>query len=163
MHQLLASTMHRGRCFLAGDAAHINNPIGGLGLCTGLLDADALHQALKIVFSFQSLPQQSRLPHLNGTSSKTGLKNPSHLSVDPQAVFTRYSSERRRVFQNIIHPYSSANKTRLHGGDPDETARQDWYFEALARGDPQELQNIHGPLYSGWRTNMWAFLPEWSR
>ncbi|OTA96843.1 hypothetical protein M434DRAFT_66863 [Hypoxylon sp. CO27-5] len=130
MHQLLASTMHRGRCFLAGDAAHINNPIGGLGLCTGLLDADALHQTLEIV----------------------------RRTIDPESVFSRYSAERRRVFQNIIHPFSSANKTRLHSADPKDTAREDWYFQALRRGDAKELEQIHAPLYDGWRTNMWDLL-----
>ncbi|OTA99250.1 hypothetical protein M426DRAFT_257256 [Hypoxylon sp. CI-4A] len=130
MHQLLASTMHRGRCFLAGDAAHINNPIGGLGLCTGLLDADALHQAFEIV----------------------------RQTIDPQAVFARYSAERRRVFQNIIHPYSSANKTRLHSANPEDTAREDWYFQALRREDPKELAEIHAPLSNAWRTNLWDLL-----
>ncbi|KAI0886409.1 FAD/NAD(P)-binding domain-containing protein [Annulohypoxylon maeteangense] len=130
MHQLLASTMHRGRCFLAGDAAHINNPIGGLGLCTGLLDADALHQALEIV----------------------------RRTIDPQTLFSRYSSERRRVFQNIIHPYSSANKTRLHGADPEDTAREDWYFQALRKGDPKELASINAPLYNNWRSDMWSLI-----
>ncbi|KAI0894241.1 FAD/NAD(P)-binding domain-containing protein [Annulohypoxylon nitens] len=153
MHQLLASTMHRGRCFLAGDAAHINNPIGGLGLCTGLLDADALHQTLQIVFS---LGEEKRYaPNTNGArSSGYG----SRQTINPQALFSRYSSERRRVFQNIIHPYSSANKTRLHSADPEDTAREDWYFQALRRGDPKELESINAPLYNGWRTDMWSLV-----
>ncbi|KAI1808011.1 FAD/NAD(P)-binding domain-containing protein [Daldinia bambusicola] len=135
MHQLLASTMHRGRCFLAGDSAHINNPIGGLGLCTGLLDGDALAQTLQIAFS----------------------TSPSDPNLEP--LFNRYSTERRWVFQNVIHPFSSANKTRLHGAKPDDVAREDWYFRALARGDPKELQEIHRPLYAQWRTDMQKFWP----
>ncbi|KAI2775743.1 FAD/NAD(P)-binding domain-containing protein [Daldinia loculata] len=135
MHQLLASTMHRGRCFLAGDSAHINNPIGGLGLCTGLLDGDALAQTLQIA--------------LSTSSSDPNLEN----------LFNRYSTERRWVFQNVIHPFSSANKTRLHGAKPDDMAREDWYFRALARGDPKELENIHRPLYAQWRTDMRKFWP----
>ncbi|CAM1501267.1 Fc.00g104290.m01.CDS01 [Cosmosporella sp. VM-42] len=142
MHQLLASTMHRGRCFLAGDSAHINNPIGGLGLCTGLLDADALHQTLVIAFSSQSV--KGIEPSGNDVNQ----------AADLQKLFGRYSAERRRIFQNIIHPFSSANKTRLHGGNADDVAREDWYFQALARGDPKELKQIHAPLFDGWRTDM---------
>jgi 3-(3-hydroxy-phenyl)propionate hydroxylase len=29
VHQRVAKTFQRGRAFLAGDAAHINNPLGG--------------------------------------------------------------------------------------------------------------------------------------
>ncbi len=37
--QRVAATYRRGRAFLAGDAAHINNPLGGLGLNGGIHDA----------------------------------------------------------------------------------------------------------------------------
>jgi 2-polyprenyl-6-methoxyphenol hydroxylase-like FAD-dependent oxidoreductase len=36
--QRVAATYRKGRAFLAGDAAHINNPLGGLGLNGGLHD-----------------------------------------------------------------------------------------------------------------------------
>src|SRR6185312_8040182 len=35
MHQRSASTYRLGRVFLAGDAAHATNPVGGLGLTSG--------------------------------------------------------------------------------------------------------------------------------
>ncbi len=37
--QRVAGSYRRGRAFLAGDAAHINNPLGGMGLNGGLHDA----------------------------------------------------------------------------------------------------------------------------
>jgi 3-(3-hydroxy-phenyl)propionate hydroxylase len=37
--QRVAARYRRGRAFLAGDAAHINNPLGGLGLNGGIHDA----------------------------------------------------------------------------------------------------------------------------
>ena len=40
--QRVASAYRRGRVFLAGDAAHINNPLGGMGLNGGLHDAVSL-------------------------------------------------------------------------------------------------------------------------
>jgi len=45
-HQRVAVTFRKGRVFLAGDAAHVNNPIGGLGLNCGIHDGVELAQRL---------------------------------------------------------------------------------------------------------------------
>jgi 3-(3-hydroxy-phenyl)propionate hydroxylase len=39
VHQRVAKTFQHGRAFLAGDAAHINNPLGGMGMNGGIHDA----------------------------------------------------------------------------------------------------------------------------
>jgi 3-(3-hydroxy-phenyl)propionate hydroxylase len=39
VHQRVAANFRQGRTFLAGDAAHINNPLGGMGMNGGLHDA----------------------------------------------------------------------------------------------------------------------------
>src|ERR1700761_7897081 len=39
VHQRVASNFRKGRSFLAGDAAHINNPLGGMGMNGGIHDA----------------------------------------------------------------------------------------------------------------------------
>ena len=39
VHQRVATSYRSGRAFLAGDAAHINNPIGGMGMNGGVHDA----------------------------------------------------------------------------------------------------------------------------
>jgi 3-(3-hydroxy-phenyl)propionate hydroxylase len=39
VHQRVAATFRNGRILIAGDAAHLNNPIGGFGLNCGLQDA----------------------------------------------------------------------------------------------------------------------------
>jgi 2-polyprenyl-6-methoxyphenol hydroxylase-like FAD-dependent oxidoreductase len=39
VHQRVARQFRRGRVFLCGDAAHVNNPIGGLGLNCGIHEA----------------------------------------------------------------------------------------------------------------------------
>jgi len=49
MHQRCAERFRIGRVLLAGDAAHVTNPTGGLGLTTGLFDCFALYPALAAV------------------------------------------------------------------------------------------------------------------
>jgi len=39
VHQRVAKNFRKGRVFLCGDAAHVNNPIGGLGLNCGIHEA----------------------------------------------------------------------------------------------------------------------------
>ena len=49
MHQRCAETFRKGRAVLVGDAAHVTNPTGGLGLTGGLFDAFALWPTLAAV------------------------------------------------------------------------------------------------------------------
>ncbi|MFM2281113.1 MAG: hypothetical protein RLZZ444_3344 [Pseudomonadota bacterium] len=46
VHQRLASRFAQGRILLVGDAAHINNPLGGLGMNSGIQDAHAAVEAI---------------------------------------------------------------------------------------------------------------------
>ena len=45
VHQRVAASFRKGRVFLAGDSAHVNNPLGGLGLNFGVHDAMELDAA----------------------------------------------------------------------------------------------------------------------
>ncbi|MGB7258115.1 MAG: FAD-dependent monooxygenase [Pseudolabrys sp.] len=49
VHQRVAARFREGRVFLAGDSAHVNNPIGGLGLNCGIHDAAHLAALLSAV------------------------------------------------------------------------------------------------------------------
>ena len=46
VHKRLASKWRAGRLFIAGDAAHLNNPKGGMGMNGGIHDAICLSQTL---------------------------------------------------------------------------------------------------------------------
>jgi 3-(3-hydroxy-phenyl)propionate hydroxylase len=46
VHQRVAKSFRHGRVFLCGDAAHVNNPIGGLGLNSGIHEAWHLSKLL---------------------------------------------------------------------------------------------------------------------
>lgn len=51
VHQRVAETFRLGRALLLGDAAHINNPAGGMGMNSGIHDAHHLAGALARVLS----------------------------------------------------------------------------------------------------------------
>jgi 2-polyprenyl-6-methoxyphenol hydroxylase-like FAD-dependent oxidoreductase len=53
VHQRVAETFRRGRAFLIGDAAHINNPLGGMGMNGGIHDAINLTDRLAEVWRGQ--------------------------------------------------------------------------------------------------------------
>ena len=46
VHQRVAKTYHTGRVVIAGDAAHVNNPLGGLGMNSGIHDVANLCEKL---------------------------------------------------------------------------------------------------------------------
>src|SRR5215470_9737125 len=54
VHQRVAKTFALGRTFLVGDAAHINNPLGGMGMNGGIHDAINLTDRLAKVWHGQS-------------------------------------------------------------------------------------------------------------
>ncbi|EXJ70435.1 uncharacterized protein A1O5_06503 [Cladophialophora psammophila CBS 110553] len=127
IHQRLAPTLRKGNCLLAGDAAHVCNPVGALGLNSGMLDADALAEALVMVLR-------------EGRSDK---------------VLDVYSDERRKVFQFFVDPTSSQNKMRVHSHPPETAAQDDWYFRILANNPTKkQMLDLMKPYFETWRTNM---------
>jgi 3-(3-hydroxy-phenyl)propionate hydroxylase/6-hydroxy-3-succinoylpyridine 3-monooxygenase len=90
MHQRSASRYRVGRVLLAGDAAHATNPTGGLGLTSGLFDAQALSGALVAVIH-----------------GETG-----------DEVLDRYDEVRRRTFLEIASPAATGFKRLVFGTDP---------------------------------------------
>jgi 3-(3-hydroxy-phenyl)propionate hydroxylase len=85
VHQRVAETFGRGRIFLAGDAAHINNPLGGMGMNGGIHDAINLTSRLVEVW--------------NGREDNTDLE--------------RYDRQRRGVTLEYIEQQSIQNKRNL--------------------------------------------------
>jgi 3-(3-hydroxy-phenyl)propionate hydroxylase len=85
MHQRAAASFRVGRVLLAGDAAHVTNPIGGLGLAGGFLDSFVLSEALAAVIA--------------GTVNDT--------------ILDAYAARRRRVFLDVVSPAATRNKQML--------------------------------------------------
>src|SRR5437899_3515412 len=51
VHQKVAKNFRHGRVVLAGDAAHINNPLGGMGMNGGIQDAFNLADKFKDIWA----------------------------------------------------------------------------------------------------------------
>lgn len=94
VHQRVAPRYREGRGFLAGDAAHINNPLGGMGMNGGIHDAFNLGEKLVRV--------------LNGDASP--------------ALLDAYETERRPVALDYVNRITIANKRNLETSDPIEQA-----------------------------------------
>jgi 3-(3-hydroxy-phenyl)propionate hydroxylase len=63
VHQLVAATLVKGRVLLAGDSAHVNNPIGGMGMNGGIHDAVNLADKLVKVWKGEAGPELLDLYH----------------------------------------------------------------------------------------------------
>jgi 2-polyprenyl-6-methoxyphenol hydroxylase-like FAD-dependent oxidoreductase len=90
-HQRVAATFRKGRVLLAGDAAHVNNPIGGMGLNGGIQDAVNLAGKLARIL-------------LDGESDR---------------LLDLYDRQRRTIAVEFVQEQSIANKKRLEARDPD--------------------------------------------
>jgi 2-polyprenyl-6-methoxyphenol hydroxylase-like FAD-dependent oxidoreductase len=113
VHQRVAAAYRRGRVFLAGDAAHLNNPLGGMGMNGGIHDAFNLAEKLAAVIR--------------------GERPPTELE--------RYERQRRPVALEYVNTITIANKRNLEMRDAE--AQQRWRAElaqAMAdRGAEREL------------------------
>ena len=94
VHQRIARRYGEGRAWLAGDAAHLNSPTGGMGLNGGIHDAFELSAAIVDV-----LRKSAPLDHLR-----------------------RYDRRRRPVAAEQILAQSHRNRARMR--ERDATARQ---------------------------------------
>jgi 3-(3-hydroxy-phenyl)propionate hydroxylase len=95
VHQRVAASFRKGRVFLAGDAAHVNNPIGGLGLNFGIHDAIELAGLLGRVIRREA----------------------------PAEVLDLYDRHRRPLNVEFVQQQTVANKRRMEEKDPAARAR----------------------------------------
>ncbi|MBI1200916.1 MAG: FAD-binding monooxygenase [Rhodopseudomonas sp.] len=112
-HQRVAATFRKGRVLLAGDSAHVNNPIGGMGLNGGIQDAANLAEKLGRVM----------------------------LDGEPDDLLDLYSLQRRTVATEFVQEQSIANKKRLEARDADTRKRNLDELRAMA-ADPARARKF---------------------
>jgi len=94
VHQRVAASFRKGRVFLAGDSAHVNNPLGGLGLNFGIHDAVEVTTLLG-----QVIRREARAD-----------------------ILDQYDLHRRPLNIEFVQQQTIANKKRMEEKDP--AARQ---------------------------------------
>ena len=107
VHQRVAAAFRKGRVFLAGDSAHVNNPLGGLGLNFGIRDAFQLSGLLGRV--------------LRGEA--------------PADILDSYDRTRRPLNIEYVQQQTIANKKGLEEKDPAVRAKNNAALSATA-ADP---------------------------
>ncbi len=112
VHERVASRYGVGRILLAGDAAHVNNPLGGMGLNGGIHDAFNLADKLVAVVrgapleSLGAYERQRRKVALD-VVQQTTLRNRDILNTrDPAARAAYYDDLRRTVNDPVRHKAS---------------------------------------------------------
>ena len=107
VHQRVAKEFRRGRVILAGDAAHINNPLGGMGMNGGVQDAFNLSDKLVDILN-------------NGASDD---------------LLDRYQRQRRSVAIEYINANTARNKKNIEERDPEARRKTQDELRAIA-ADP---------------------------
>lgn len=103
-----------------------------MGLTTGILDAEALSDALVMVLK-------------EGCSDR---------------VLSLYSDLRRQVFGFFVDPMSTQNKARV-GSNPDELEKEDGFIKMLKNPTPHSAAHQQKLYNDQWRTDIrgkWATL-----
>lgn len=91
VHQRVADRYRVGRAAIAGDAAHINNPLGGMGMNGGIHDAVNLAEKLIAVL-------------------RDG--------ADLDALLDHYSAQRRAIAEEYVQTHTHQNKQVIEEKDP---------------------------------------------
>lgn len=94
VHQRVAVELRKHRVLLAGDAAHVNNPLGGFGLNSGIHDAMSLGQMLAKVIQGEAADD----------------------------LLDRYHRQRHTVNMEYVQHLSVKNKKNLEERDPVQRA-----------------------------------------
>jgi 3-(3-hydroxy-phenyl)propionate hydroxylase len=102
VHERVASSYVLGRMLIAGDAAHVNNPLGGMGLNGGIHDAFNLSEKLIEVMrgaALETLERYSRQRRKVALDvvQQTALRNRSILNTRDLKVRQAYYDELRRI------------------------------------------------------------------
>lgn len=110
IHQRIVPNYVRGRLALAGDAAHLNSPAGGMGLNGGLHDAFELSETLAAI--------------LDGA---------------PHDLLNRYDRRRRPVAADQILAQAGQNRARMRTKDPQRRQEIMADLQAITH-DPDRLE-----------------------
>ena len=120
LHQRCAEKFRVGRICLAGDAAHLCNPWGGLGLTGGFADVMGLADCLEGYATGQA----------------------------DENILDKYDEVRRAVFHDYIDPSSTANYLRISALGTEDAIGKDPFIAmcVAAKRDPKVKEQMEKVL-----------------
>lgn len=113
VHQRVAKSFRQGRVALVGDAAHLNNPLGGFGMNSGIHDAFSLCEKLCNII-------------IDGE--------------DADPLLTKYDATRRKITHDFIQAQTIQNMEYLKEGDKSQHQRRKEKMMAI-QNDPDARKN----------------------
>jgi 2-polyprenyl-6-methoxyphenol hydroxylase-like FAD-dependent oxidoreductase len=118
IHQRCAERFRSGRFLLVADAAHLCNPMGGMGLTSGVVDVGGLYDCLAGIYR----------------------------NLANESILDKYDEVRRGIYHNVIDKISTVNLQRLMMEEPDRALELDPFLKTCneARTDPKELAKFAG-------------------
>jgi 3-(3-hydroxy-phenyl)propionate hydroxylase len=108
VHQRVARTYRGGRVLLAGDAAHLNNPLGGFGMNSGVHDVWNLTEKLIAIYAEGG---------------------------DADRLLDLYDRQRRAVMHEFVQAQTIRNKKMLETSSADAQAANQREMEAILKDD----------------------------
>jgi 3-(3-hydroxy-phenyl)propionate hydroxylase len=108
VHQRVARTYRHGRVVLAGDAAHLNNPLGGFGMNSGVHDVWNVTEKLIAIFE---------------------------AGGDPHTLLDLYDRQRRAVMSEFVQAQTIRNKKMLETQSDDAQMANQREMEAILADD----------------------------
>jgi 3-(3-hydroxy-phenyl)propionate hydroxylase len=119
VHQRVAASFAKGRVALAGDSAHVNNPLGGMGMNSGI--HDGLNLAEKLIAAWHG--------------------------ADHTPLLARYDRQRRPMAEKYVQAQSINNKRILQETDPEaRKARLDELRQTAADDDAHRAYLLRASL-----------------
>ena len=109
VHQRVADRFRHGRVLLAGDAAHLNNPLGGFGMNSGI------HDVWNLTTKLRAILQEG---------------------ADADALLDRYDRQRRTIATSFVQTQTIENKQVMEANNANGTSANERRMAAIA-GDPE--------------------------
>lgn len=116
VHQRVAQRYDHGRVLLAGDAAHLNNPLGGFGMNSGIHDAMNLVDKLKRIL-------------LEG--------------AEAAPLLALYDRQRRTVMHNFVQAQTIRNKQAMEQREPEARDRHYEEMRAINRDPDRRREYLY--------------------
>ena len=127
VHQRVAETYRVGNMMIAGDAAHINNPLGGMGMNGGIHDSIVLAEKLIEILR-------------NGAS---------------EDLLDVYDHQRRTIARDFVQKQTIENKKRMESLDPQaQRKRQGEFMRTAADPELAHAFLLRTTMIESWRDSV---------